>query len=349
MLGKARHGIDMKSRGLLNLWRGQEGRCVFCDGNTSYCGASFSKGRKKRYSGISSPTHPAHATLTLLARECDGGDRCFDNLAMSCRFCHTMREHPFVGDHINEMIQLIRFGCHPLHPFPDTEPLQSTRGLALHRNAARGSARQGKATNEERQMKSVAITIQGNTPLICNRFTDEAAEKATNGTSALASAGDRGTPREQAEKKLYPGRDGRLIIPQPNLLRCLVEGGRFHKAGKKQITTKKESMLYSCLDIEDTEIPIEHREPWRVDSRPVVNPSTGGRFLCHRPMFDDWRLSFTLSADDEFINLNLVRAIVDDAGRRIGLGDYRPDRKGPFGKFVVVNWAVQVMPLSVAA
>jgi hypothetical protein len=34
----------------------------------------------------------------------------------------------------------------------------------------------------------------------------------------------------------------------------------------------------------------------------------------------------------------LFRDIVDSAGRRIGLGDFRPDRKGPFGKFVVVSW-----------
>jgi hypothetical protein len=34
-----------------------------------------------------------------------------------------------------------------------------------------------------------------------------------------------------------------------------------------------------------------------------------------------------------------ARKLVDDAGKRIGLGDFRPDRKGPFGKFVVSNWA----------
>ncbi len=34
----------------------------------------------------------------------------------------------------------------------------------------------------------------------------------------------------------------------------------------------------------------------------------------------------------------LVRALVDDAGKKVGLGDYRPERKGPFGKFVVTKW-----------
>lgn len=33
-----------------------------------------------------------------------------------------------------------------------------------------------------------------------------------------------------------------------------------------------------------------------------------------------------------------VREIVDTAGRRIGLLDYRPETKGPFGRFMVTAW-----------
>ena len=36
--------------------------------------------------------------------------------------------------------------------------------------------------------------------------------------------------------------------------------------------------------------------------------------------------------------IKLAREIMDAAGKRIGLGDFRPDCKGPFGKFVVTKW-----------
>jgi hypothetical protein len=187
-------------------------------------------------------------------------------------------------------------------------------------------------------MKTIKVKVEGTTPLICNRFTDAAAAASTNGTRKAAIAGNKGTPREQAEPKLYVGNDGGPMIPQPNLMRCIVDGGTFHKAGKKQITTAKSSLLYSCLDISGAEIKLTHREPWRVDTRAVCIPSTGGRILTHRPMFDDWTLEFELNIDDEFIDSKLVRQIVDDAGKRIGLGDFRPAKKGPFGKFVVTQW-----------
>jgi hypothetical protein len=77
---------------------------------------------------------------------------------------------------------------------------------------------------------------------------------------------------------------------------------------------------------------------WEVDSRSVVIPSTGGRIMAHRPRFDKWKLAFTVEYDSGMFSPSLVRMLLDDAGRRVGLGDFRPARKGPYGKFVIVKW-----------
>jgi hypothetical protein len=186
-------------------------------------------------------------------------------------------------------------------------------------------------------MKQISVTIEGTSPLLCNRFADAAQIAATNG-NRLASVGEKGTPSEQAMARLYLGHDGKPMIPQPNLFRCLIDAGQFFKAGKSKITTQKTSMIPACVEIEGLELPIKHRERWTVDTRAVRIPSTGGRILSHRPCFHDWRLAFTLGVDTEILSLRLMREIVDAAGKRIGLGDFRPACKGPFGKFVVVEW-----------
>ena len=196
----------------------------------------------------------------------------------------------------------------------------------------------------------ISIIIEGTTPLLINKFTDEAALAATSGMRGSSAGADRGTPREICETKLYLDSEGRYCIPQPNLLRCLVDGGSFHKIGKRQVTTKESSMVYACLDIPGLSIPIEHQQPWSVDLRPIVIPATRGRILCPRPRFDDWSLSFEIVLATDIIGPGLIRKIVDDAGRRIGLGDFRPARKGPFGKFVVTYWQEVVeQPLREAA
>jgi hypothetical protein len=183
----------------------------------------------------------------------------------------------------------------------------------------------------------IDVAIEGVTPLLCNRFTDAAQMSATSG-NRMSAVGEKGTPMEQATQKLYVGHDGKPCIPQPNLFRCLIDAGTFFKAGKSKVTTQKNSLIPACLEIVGIELPITHKEPWQVDTRAVRIPSTGGRILCHRPSFNDWRLSFTISIDTSMMTTKMVREIVDAAGRRIGLGDFRPDRKGPFGKFVVVSW-----------
>lgn len=188
-------------------------------------------------------------------------------------------------------------------------------------------------------MEHVSVKIEGITPLILNRFHDAAQLSATSGTRA-STAGEKGTPQAQAELKLYTGADGKLVIPQPNVLSCITAAGKFFKAGKSKVTTQKSSLIPACVEIEGVDIVLIHKQPWRVDGRPVRIPATGGRILCYRPMFDDWALSFELTLDTEVMTVKLLREIVDTAGKRIGLGDFRPDCKGPFGRFKVTNWKV---------
>lgn len=192
----------------------------------------------------------------------------------------------------------------------------------------------------------ISIRIDGTTPLICNKFTDAAAESASNGSRGSSAGQDRGTPLEIAQSKLYIGNNGNPMIPQPNLLRCLVEGGRFTKIGKSQVTTAKSSILYACVDVQGAEIPIIHQQPWKVDTRAVRIPSTGGRILAHRPMFDDWALEFVVDLDTSILGEKLLRQIIDDAGKRIGMGDFRPQCKGPYGRFVVNKWEVVKIALA---
>jgi hypothetical protein len=213
---------------------------------------------------------------------------------------------------------------------------------ARHCDAYRGAARQTKGFINGEDMETVNVTIEGTTPLLMNRFTDEAAAKVSGGTSAVM-AGNKGTPREQAEKKLYVDERGTLNIPGPNIFRAIIDAGTFHKAGKSKITTQRSSLVPAAVSLVELACPIKGPDgtpKWEVDSRSVVIPATGGRVMCHRPRVDAWRISFTLEIDTDLFTVQLVRQLLDDAGKRIGLGDFRPSRKGPFGRFVVVAWDV---------
>lgn len=187
-------------------------------------------------------------------------------------------------------------------------------------------------------MMEIKIKISGVTPLLMNKFTDAAQLKASRSVSNTF-VGDRGTGEDQASARMYLNQDGWPCIPQPNVLRMLIDAGKFFKAGRSKITTQASSLITSCVDVEGVMLPLI-TPGWKVDTRPVRIPATGGRILTHRPCFETWALPFTVQLDESEIGVVLLREIVDKAGRAIGLGDFRPDRKGPFGKFVVDSWDV---------
>lgn len=195
----------------------------------------------------------------------------------------------------------------------------------------------------------IFITIQGKTPLLCNKFTDAAQLAASGTTSRSAISSNNQKPREIAESKLYLDNDGNPCIPQPNMFRCIIDAGKYFKAGKSKVTTIKSSIIPSCVDLAGVSYVIIHSQPWDVDTRPVRIPATGGRILAHRPCFHDWELSFEAELDTDIMNESLFRDILDKAGKAIGLGDFRPDCKGPFGKFVVIEWDVKDISVAQAA
>ena len=191
-------------------------------------------------------------------------------------------------------------------------------------------------------MKTISITIRGVTPLLQNRFT-EAAELAVSNAGKRALNGHKGTPREQAEPKCYRDAEGRFILPGINVFRSIIDAGKYSKSGRSKITTQKSSMIPAFASIDTLECLLTDHDDnpltdFEVDSRAVVIPSTGGRIMAHRPRFDQWQLSFILQLDTSECDEKLMRSIVDDAGSKIGLGDFRPDRKGLFGKFKVTLW-----------
>lgn len=182
----------------------------------------------------------------------------------------------------------------------------------------------------------MSVTISGVTPILMNRF-GEANEIAVGSGTRPTFSGDKGTPREQASRKIYSDPDGSLYVPGSNVFACLIAAGSFHKVGKRQLTTIKTSLIPAGCIVEELVCPLGTKE-WEVDSRSVVNPSTQGRMMCHRPRLDKWSISFILDIDTSVFDPKLIRAVLDDAGKKIGLGDFRPQRKGPFGRFVVVEW-----------
>ena len=187
----------------------------------------------------------------------------------------------------------------------------------------------------------IAVTIAGVSPLLMNRFSSDAEVSVSAGHSPAIRSGPHRTPREEAERSAYRcSSTGKLFLPGPNLFAALVEAGKFHRVGKTKVTTMRSSLVPAGLLVRELVIPLGTKD-FEVDSRRVRIPATGGCVMRHRARLDEWKAPFTLDVDESVFNDKFVRMLLDDAGKKVGIGDFRPATRGPFGRFVVTSWKVE--------
>jgi hypothetical protein len=192
----------------------------------------------------------------------------------------------------------------------------------------------------------IDCTIDGLTPLIFDRFHNALLEGKTAGTT---NKGTEPSPQEQAKARLYLDDKGKPYLPSVYLLRAIIDAGRFIKIGKRQLSTRDETIVTSFLSLIGTDYPIISKNGWRVDARGIVNQQTKARVMCYRPLFDDWRVAFSIDLDEKEGKPQTARELVDRAGRAIGVGVMRPSRKGPYGQFKVIRWVEKREELQQAA
>ena len=174
--------------------------------------------------------------------------------------------------------------------------------------------------------KKIAITIKGLSALIMHQFPLVAIENPPLEKRSVA---------EQAELAAY--RDpvtGRLYVPGIAVQRAMISSAAYSK-GKGRASLQKQAA--ACLLVNPERIDTGQTN-YAVDARPVVIPATKGRVMRYRPRLDAWAITFELEYDPSLLDEKQVRAIVDDAGSRVGLLDFRPERKGPYGRFMVTSW-----------
>ena len=181
-------------------------------------------------------------------------------------------------------------------------------------------------------MKEIECTIVGVTPLMMYRYIH-----GYNPSKIIENV------RDECSKRLHTSSnglgDGTVVVPQEALFRTLMNGGKFEKLGKKQVTTEKASLLPGYVIIPGFEFKLIH-ERWEADMRTAVT-ARGDRVPVYRPRFDHWSIKFPIQLlYPETFGVDLMRRIVDHAGQKVGLLSFRPERKGGFGMFRVDGWKV---------
>ena len=186
-------------------------------------------------------------------------------------------------------------------------------------------------------MQLIEVEIKGTSPLLIHKFSEEAeTEKKTRKVSV-----SRPDPREQATKAAYINTNGEYYFNAFSIPGCMANAGASHKMKGTRKTLR--FVVPSAVRLSEDAITIldgtgKPAKNFEVDARPVTIPVTKGRIMRYRPRWNAWGAKFIFSLDDTLLDPEDAHMLLNEAGVSIGIGDFRPEKRGPFGCFRVVSF-----------
>jgi hypothetical protein len=179
-------------------------------------------------------------------------------------------------------------------------------------------------------MNKINVKLKGVTPLLFNRFVESSINKTVKKRSGAVE-------KDNIEDKLYKTQKGKIYTPSTHILGMLINSGKnFKIMGKGKSTYSK--LIGSSVEVNPD--AIEHLiQNWESYSISAVNPMTKGRMMVTRPRLDNWEIEFELKFGND-IPIDVMKNILDYGGEYVGIGDWRPEKKGKFGKFIVTSFEV---------
>jgi hypothetical protein len=203
-------------------------------------------------------------------------------------------------------------------------------------------------------MATISMTLKGVSPILMNQMTEETLDQLWSPGSKRKQRVQDITPKQAAESKLIRNEDGEIGIPVEYLFAALVYAGKFVKYdSRRNMSTADTSLVPSCIFLEGAFYPFKNqKEPWHVDKRRGVlrsGSAKGVAVAIVRPRIVNWEFDVVVEYDGDEIDVTKVRALFEAAGKKAGLGDFRPNCRGPFGRFIISRWDVIEQELAEAA
>lgn len=178
-------------------------------------------------------------------------------------------------------------------------------------------------------MKKITMKFTGTSPILLSgdRLADPL-EKATIAHKELTSKRKKteedhiAIARSQWGGLLYLDEKENIIMPTQNIRAAIVGGAKLNKLGMQ---VKRGTMMM----VDD--VPLDYGKKLTVDQlweqryldrRSVVIGSA--RVMAYRPKFNNWSVIFDISQ---------IKQASDNAGLFVGIGGFRPEKGGTFGRF----------------
>lgn len=181
-------------------------------------------------------------------------------------------------------------------------------------------------------MKEIDVEITGTSPLLM-----ASPKSMLEPTEKVKSAVKEHVPEKEAEKLAYRNEKGKLYVPSTAIKGTILAAASRKKVGKFAL----KPFIAASMKILEREIILPVQKYDIFTTTAVLN--NGGkksRILVSRPVFNDWKLNFTIVYDDKTLSDPdaMIKDVLEEAGQRVGILAWRPANNGEYGCFKISKW-----------
>jgi hypothetical protein len=130
----------------------------------------------------------------------------------------------------------------------------------------------------------------------------------------------------------YYTEDGACGVPAMAFKAAMISAA--HKDLGIEKTMVRKALFLRCSDANGI-IPIEYSK--MVKRQDAVRVGRGSTDLRYRPEFRDWTAKLIFEIDTELLTVEDVVNLLNRAGFGVGVGEWRPEKGGEFGRFKVTT------------
>ena len=176
----------------------------------------------------------------------------------------------------------------------------------------------------------VEVVIEGAAPILFHRWSVEGVEEKSK-----AAKGSKAKKTDDWESYLYRDNQSNICVPGEYFRQACIEAAKYRqdpRSPRKSAKDLYKAALISLTDLASTGVA----KPDYLDRRRVTVMRAG--ITRTRPALNaGWRATFQLMIQTpEYISPQMLNSVIADAGRLVGIGDFRPS----YGRFNVVGFEV---------
>jgi hypothetical protein len=177
--------------------------------------------------------------------------------------------------------------------------------------------------------RTISFWIRGTSPLIQHAWSDKGLKmlrmSAAERKKQPKTARD---PEGEASSACYVTANGEHGIPLTAFKAALISAAHKDYGLEKTVVMKA---FFIPSDDPNRVVPMESDPP--IVREDVVRIGQNQTDIRYRPEFSDWRVNIVAEVDTELLTSDDIVALVNRAGFSVGIGEWRPEKGGEYGRF----------------